>query len=218
MRAIPSPLLVVTDRHGHPRPLVETVQAALDGGARGSWLRERDLPPAARRRLGEEIAGRVRSAGGILTVGGDPTMAADLGADGVHLHGTATSELIAVTRRTLGPSALIGLSAHAAGDAAHAASGGADYATLSPIYASSSKPGYGPALGPEGIAAAVDAGLPVLALGGLAVDRIPACRRRGASGIAVMGALMRADDPGRLTREILDAWAAAGPSGAAGRG
>ncbi|WP_267425406.1 thiamine phosphate synthase, partial [Methylobacterium sp. GC_Met_2] len=167
MRALPSPLLAVTDRHGHARPLAETVQAILKGGGRWIWFRDRDLEPVARRRLGEAVAARVRTAGGVLTVGGDVALARALGADGVHFGGGSDAEAIAAARDALGAGALIGVSAHAAHEVAQAAGNGADYVTLSPIFPTLSKPGYGPALGPDGIVAARTAGLPVVALGGI---------------------------------------------------
>ncbi len=209
MRMLPAPLLAVTDRHGHPRPLAETVRAILDGGARWIWFRDRDLEPDARGRLGEAVTDAVRARGGFLIVGGDVALAHTLGADGVHLGGGSGPQAIAAARSALGAAALIGVSAHAVHEVAQAAAAGADYVTLSPVYPTASKPGYGPALGPDGLAAARDAGLPLVALGGIGLDRIAACRAAGAAGVAVMGGLMRADDPGEAARVLLNAWNAA---------
>ena len=206
MRPLPSRLLAVTDRHGHARPLADTVQAALDGGVHWIWFRDRDLDPEARRSLGAGIAARVRAAGAFLTVGGDIALAEALGADGVHLGGGTGPEWITAARAALGPDALIGISAHARVEVEAAARTGADYVTLSPIFPTASKPGYGPALGPEGIAAARRADLPIVALGGVTPERIPLCRDAGAAGVAVMGTLMRAAGPAAAARRILAAW------------
>lgn len=208
MRVLPSRLLAVTDRHGSGHPLTDTVQAILDGGVRWVWFRDRDLEPEARRHLGFAVAERVRAAGGFLTIGGDIALAQALGADGVHLGGGTGAEWVAAARASLGPHALIGISAHAPAEVEAAAAAGADYVTLSPIYPTASKPDYGPALGPEGIGAALHAGLPVVALGGIMPARIPACREAGAAGVAVLGELMRAPDPAAVARDILAAWAA----------
>jgi len=116
-------------------------------------------------------------------------LACELAADGVHLGAGAS---VAAARRKLGPAALIGISAHGAADIAAATAAGADYATLSPIYPTQSKPDYGPALGVAAIMQAAQSALPVLALGGITAERAPACLRAGAAGIAVMGAVMRA--------------------------
>jgi len=202
-------MLAVTDRHGHPRPLVETVQAILDGGGCWIWFRDKDLEPDARRRLGTRVAECVRAMNGVLTIGGDVALARALGADGVHLGGGSGRAAIAAARAALGEAALIGVSAHAPREAATAAKAGADYVTLSPIYATASKPGYGPALGLKGITDSCGAGLPVVALGGLGPEAIGSCRAAGAAGFAIMGGLMRAEDPAGATRALLKAWSAA---------
>jgi thiamine-phosphate pyrophosphorylase len=71
----------------------------------------------------------------------------------------------------------------------------ADYATLSPIFPTASKPGYGPPLGVEALRAAAESGLPVFALGGVLPENARSCREAGAHGVAVMGPVMRAQDP-----------------------
>ena len=204
-RSLPSPLLAVTDRHG-PRSLAETVAAVLDGGGRWIWFRDKDLPLPKRRELAAQIADSVRAAGGVLTVGGDADLAADLGA-GLHLGGGTDRSAIAIARQRVG-AALVGISAHTLRDVAEAAEGGADYVTLSPIFATASKPGYGPALGLGAIAEAARIGIPVVALGGIDTVTAAGCRRHGAAGLAVMGGLMRAADPAAETRALLNAWAA----------
>lgn len=204
MRLLPSPLLVVTDRDGAGGRLVDAVQGALAGGARWIWFRERDLPEAPRATLADQILTLVRQHGGLISIGGDTDLAARLGADGVHLPSGAGSAAIAAARGRL-PDGLIGLSAHTVEEVRDAAHAGADYVTLSPIFVSPSKPGYGPALGPEALTRAARYGIPVLALGGVTVGAIHPCREAGAAGIAVMSGLMRPADPRSATRDILEA-------------
>jgi thiamine-phosphate pyrophosphorylase len=110
-----------------------------------------------------------------------------------------------------GADVLIGISAHAEDDVAAAQTQGADYVTLSPIFATTSKPGYGPALGLAGLARALRFGLPVIALGGVTADSAAECLRAGAAGVAVMGGIMRAagraggvEDAVRRLSEALD--------------
>jgi len=76
-------------------------------------------------------------------------------------------------------------------------SAGADYVTVSPVFLTVSKPGYGPALGTDGLARIVArvAG-PVIALGGVTAANAASCRAAGAQGVAVMGEVMRAADRG----------------------
>lgn len=204
---IPSPLLVVTDRHGSQRPLTETVRAVLDGGARWIWFRDKDLEPEARLAMAREVLTLVRDAGGWLTIGGDVELAAEIGADGVHLGGAdfADRDAVRSARRQLTAGALVGLSAHSLADLRTAAEAGADYVTLSPIFDTASKPGYGPALGSDALQTASAIGIPIIALGGIDLTNASGCIGCGASGVAVMGGLMRVAEPGAQARRLLDA-------------
>jgi len=189
VNALPSRLLVVTDRHQAAAPLEAIATQAILAGARWIWLRDRDMAAAERRALAARLLAITRRHGARLSIGGDVELAGELAADGVHLGAGAS---VAAARRMLGPAVLIGISAHGAADIAAATAAGADYATLSPIYPTQSKPGYGPALGVAAIARAAQSALPVLALGGVTAERAPACLRAGAAGIALMGEAMRA--------------------------
>jgi thiamine-phosphate pyrophosphorylase len=189
VNALPSRLLVVTDRHQAAAPLDAIATQAMLAGVRWIWLRDRDMAAAERRELAARLLAITRRHGARLSIGGDVALAGELAADGVHLGAGAS---VAAARQMLGPDALIGISAHGDADIAAATAAGADYATLSPIYPTQSKPGYGPALGVAAIARAAQTALPVLALGGVTAERAPACLRAGAAGIAVMGEAMRA--------------------------
>ncbi|MEV4139537.1 thiamine phosphate synthase [Dactylosporangium sp. NPDC049742] len=81
------------------------------------------------------------------------------------------------------------------------------FATLSPIFPTRSKPGYGPPLGLAALARmALVVPLPVYALGGVdSPARVRDCLDEGAAGVAVMGAVMRADDPARFVKELMTA-------------
>ena len=153
VNALPSPLLVVTDRHQAQRPLEDIVSRARAAGARWFWLRDRDLARNERRQLACRLADIVHGAGGRLSIGDDVELAAEIGSSAVHMRDLAG---IVHARDTLGPSALIGLSAHNIADVANAKIAGADYVTLSPIHQSASKPDYGPALGVTAIARGTD--------------------------------------------------------------
>lgn len=190
MNPLPARLLMVTDRHQAAAPLDAIVAQALAAGVRWIWLRDRDLATEERRALATRLLrGLAERFEARLTIGGDVALARAVGADAVHLSAGAP---IVEARAQLGPQALIGVSAHGEAEIAAARIAGADYVTLSPIYATSSKPGYGPALGLDALTRATRYGLPVLALGGVTADRAADCRRAGAAGVAVMGELMRA--------------------------
>lgn len=138
-------------------------------------------------------------AGAMLTIGGDIGLAAEVGAQAVHLSPT---DDVPAARALLGADVLVGISAHNEADIQAALAAGADYVTLSPIFPTASKPGYGPALGPGMLRRASALGLPILALGGITTDRASACQAAGAAGVAVMGEAMRADDPAALVRSF----------------
>lgn len=98
-----------------------------------------------------------------------------------------------------------GSSCHDEREVRRARVGGAKYVTVSPVAHSESKPGYGPPLGPTLLRrlAAIAGDMPAFALGGVTVDNAASFREAGAYGVAVMGALMRSEDPGTLTKRLL---------------
>jgi len=210
-RRLPSPpLLLITDRIRASRPLADVVAAALDGGCRWVSLREKDLPDHERRHLAEDLLRRARPYNARIGVHEDVALAANLGLRTLHLPSVGAARDVAAAKRRTDPRCLIGRSCHSVAEVEAAAAAGADYATLSPIFPTASKPGYGPALGVETLAAvAAQSAVPLLALGGLSADRLGACRAAGAKGAAVMGEVMRAADPARVVRRLIDAWQAA---------
>ncbi len=212
MRTLPGRLLVITDRH-QARHSLETIATALGrGGGRWLLLRDKDLPAKERRDLAARLADIAAAEGFALSVSADIDLAAATAVAGVHLQAAAQ---VAAARERLG-GALIGVSAHSLADVAAAAAAGADYVTLSPIFVTGSKPGYGPALGTEALHAAAVYGIPVLALAGVGASTAGACLGAGASGVAVMGEVMRADDPIRVVGDLVRACEAAAKLGMPG--
>jgi thiamine-phosphate pyrophosphorylase len=200
-RKLPSPpLLVISDRSQARRPLPETAAAAFRGGCRWFSLREKDLPAAERHALLAELVAVGRAYGAVVGIHDD----IDATAEAVHLPGGSDP---ATARRRL-PDALIGVSAHTPAEAAAQLRAGADYVTLSPIFLTDSKPGYGPALGLDALAEAVrlEDG-PIVALAGITPANAASCLKAGATGIAVMGEVMRADAPEAVVRALVRALA-----------
>ena len=202
MRLPVPPLLVISDRRQARRPLEEIAEAAFAGGCRWFSLREKDLPSAERRALLGALMVLGRRNGATVTVHEDIDAAVAAGADGVHL---PSGESPKAARSRL-PGALIGASAHSAEEASALLRAGADYVTVSPVFLTESKPGYGPALGLDGLARIVtQASGPVIALGGISAETAPLCLAGGAQGVAVMGEVMRAADPRAAVEAILRA-------------
>jgi thiamine-phosphate pyrophosphorylase len=210
--AYPERLLVVTDRRlaeaaGHR--LRDVVAATIDGGAQEVLLREKDLAPADRYRLAVELREVTARAGAYLYVAGDRDLAIEVGADGVQLGAEDPWPDGAIDHRQLGVHGpghrlWVGRSCHTVPELIAADNHRADWMTYSPVFTSSSKPGYGPALGLDGLAKGYEAvwGASILALGGVGPGRVVKCMEAGAVGVAVMGAVMRADDPAAAVRAL----------------
>jgi thiamine-phosphate diphosphorylase len=179
--AIPT-VLIVTDRQQcAPRELPELIDTAVEGGARAVLLREKDLPVAERRALAVELKGILDMVDGTLLVASDPTIESD----GVHLSSTDP-----FPEERPG---LLGRSCHSFEDVQAAAREGCDYVTLSPIFETLSKEGYGPPVGLTELRRVCEQiSIPVLALGGVDAGSTAMCLEAGATGVAVMGAVMRA--------------------------
>ena len=105
------------------------------------------------------------------------------GADGVHLG--VHSMPVQVVRQVAPRPFLLGASCHSLREAMAAESGGADYLVLGPIFETPSKLAYGPPLGLEELRkVALQTKIPLLALGGITLERVRPCLEAGASGIA----------------------------------
>jgi thiamine-phosphate pyrophosphorylase len=195
------PLLLVTDRRQARRPLAEAVSAALGAGCRWVSLREKDLPEEDQIALVRMLLPIVRRNGARLSLHGDAALALAAGTDGVHL---AAGSDLAASRALLGPDKLIGVSIHTATEAAAVDPAAADYAIAGPAYETASKPGYGPEIGRKGLSAlARSARVPLVAIGGLNATRAAEVLAAGVAGIAVMGSIMRAADPGQEMKALL---------------
>lgn len=172
-------VIVYTDRRlAGERDLAALAVSVVAGGASRVVLREKDLDTAEREALADRLRAEI----------GDLLLVSDV--DGAH-------------RDAAG--AVVGRAAHSPAELAAAAD--AEYATLSPVYATASKPGYGPALGPDTLRRwCADAPVPVYALGGIdTAARAAECVRAGAAGVAVMGVAMRAADPSTVVSALKEA-------------
>jgi thiamine-phosphate pyrophosphorylase len=127
------------------------------------------------------------------------------GADGGHVG--ADDLPVAAARRVLGPRAIVGATARDPVTAQRAVADGASYLGVGPAYRTSTKDGLPDPIGPAGIAAVAAAvSVPVIAIGGVTAARVAELARAGAYGVAVIGAVSDAEDPGaataRLKREL----------------
>jgi thiamine-phosphate pyrophosphorylase len=135
-----------------------------------------------------------------------------VGADVVHLGQDDLPLADALRVRALAKAndMLIGFSTHNRAQALAAAAGGADYIGFGPVFATGSKANPDPVVGLEALAEVCGAvQIPVVAIGGIGLDAVPAVARAGAGAAAVIGAIDRAPDPTAAGRAVSAAFARA---------
>jgi len=205
MPLLESRLLVVTDRHQTKgRPLLSVLGQALKAGSPAFQLRERDLCTKDLVALAEELQQIALPRGSQLVINDRLDVALSVEGAGVHLR--SNSLPVAVARRLLGPHRLLGVSVHSVSEAVQAESAGADYIVLGPIYETPSKEIYGPPLGLATLEEAARAvGKPIIGIGGVTASRARDMRLAGAFGVAVITAVLGAQDVEAATRVLLDA-------------
>ena len=205
MPSLESRLLLVTDRQQTKgRPLVSVLAQALKAGRPSIQLRERDLCAKELLALADEIQQLTGPRGVQLVINDRLDVALSLEGAGVHLR--SNSLPVSVARRLIGPRRVLGASVHSVKEAVEADASGADYIVLGPIYHTPSKQRYGPPLGLsalEGAARAVR--VPIVGIGGVTAARARDMRLAGAFGVAVVTAVLSADDVEGATRALLDA-------------
>jgi len=188
-------------------PLDPVAQGAalLEGGCRLVQLRCKDWPLDDVEAAARELVARCRAAGATFIVNDHPEIARAVDAHGVHVGQTDADA--ATTRRLLGPGRLIGRSTNRPEEVARALEG-ADYLAFGPMFdtgnLSRPKPVQGPARLAE-VRRTAPPSTPLVAIGGITLDRLATVRAAGADAWAVIGAIATAPDPVAATR----AWIAA---------
>ena len=194
-------LYAVTDRAWVGRQtLPQQVEAALKGGATCVQLREKNLGDADILREAQEIAALCRQYRVPFILNDNVALAAQCGADGVHLGQEDMDP--AEARRILGPDAIIGVSAHNVEEAKAAVAAGADYLGCGAMFATTTKTNV-TALPKEtlcAICAAVP--VPVVAIGGINKQNLLSLAHCGEAGVALVSAIFAAEDIEAECREL----------------
>ena len=178
-----------TDKYSY----FDSARIALEGGCRWIQLRMKDASA-------EEIE---KEAMRILP------LCRECGATFILVHLGKLDMPIAEARKMLGKDFIIGGTANTFDDVKAHCEAGADYIGCGPFRFTATKKNLSPILGLEGyrrIIARMKAegiGLPVVAIGGITYDDIPAVMQTGVSGIALSGSILRAEDPVEETRRIV---------------
>ncbi len=201
-------LHVLTDLDAAADPL-EVVDAALAAGAPVIQVRAKGTTDRRLFALAEIVASRCRRAGATCLIDDRIDICPRRRRRRRAPRGPTTSRCASLAASWVKAS-IIGATARDPEAARWLVSEGVDYLGVGPTYVTTTKYGLPDPLGPErvgAVAAAVD--VPVIAIAGITVERVPEVLAAGVHGVAVVGAVSRADDPGQATADLLAAIEAA---------
>ncbi len=199
-------LVVITDpRLAGPRGVEAVVEFALGAGVPMVQLRDKEASAGALLPLALRLRAATRRANTLFIVNDRLDLAVAADADGVHL---GPDDLpVAAVRRIAPAGLLIGYSTDDPAEARRAAEEGADYLGTGTVFSTSSKPDTGRVIGPEGLAeVAAAVSVPVVGIGGITPKNAAQLAETGAAGLAVIGAVMGASDPGGAVRALMEAF------------
>jgi len=205
-------LCYITDRRAlGKKPLLPRIIEAARAGVDIIQIREKDLPTRELVALAQAAIDGVRATKARIVVNDRLDVALALGAAGVHL-GTSSMPPRAVrdcvnrdfvSGNFVPADFLVGVSCHSLDEAVKAEAAGADYLLLGPIFPTPSKLPYGPPLGlPTLKKVTARITIPVLALGGITVERVKPCIEVGAAGIAGISIFQDCDSVEDRVREL----------------
>ncbi|HIZ87251.1 MAG TPA: thiamine phosphate synthase [Candidatus Coprenecus pullistercoris] len=190
---------------------LDSVRIALEGGCRWIQLRMKHASADEVRTAAAQALPLCRQHGAVLILDDHVELVRECGADGVHLG--MTDMPVAEARKILPREQyIIGGTANTLEDIRLHASGGADYIGCGPFRFTTTKDRdkLAPTLGLEGYRRIMDGMhreglvLPVVGIGGVTAEDMPALAEAGLSGIALSGSILRADDPVAEMRRVMD--------------
>jgi thiamine-phosphate pyrophosphorylase len=188
--------------------VVVATRRAVAAGAPLVQVRSKDVTDRDRLRHTARLADVCAAGGAACLVNDRVDVAIAVCAAGFHVG--AHDLPVAVVRRLLGAGAVVGATCRDPESARRAVDEGATYLGVGPAYATTTKAGLPDPLGPRGVAAvAAVASVPVIAIAGVSAARVPELLDAGAWGVAVVGAVYAADDPGAAVEELLTVLGAA---------
>jgi thiamine-phosphate pyrophosphorylase len=196
-------LYLISDRKlAHGRELDWVLERALEGGVKAIQLREKDLSGKELFRLAERINRLCERYQAQLFINDRVDVALAIDAAGVHL--AETSMPVRAARSLIGAHRSIGVSTHSLEGARRAEQDGADFIVFGPVYFTPSKADFGV---PQGIRAlqiiVENVALAVYAIGGIKADNLLEAKSAGSRGVAMISAIMSAEDPAQAAKQIL---------------
>ena len=164
--------------------MLRLVEAAVAAQVDLLQIREKQLSAKALYELATSAVRITRGSETKLLINDRADIAAATGADSVHL--TTSSLPVRVVRQAFGDEMFIGVSTHSLAEAKAARDGRADFVVYGPVFETGSKSEYGEPVGVDNLSEVCSAlaPFPVLALGGITVEKVAECMQAGASGIA----------------------------------
>lgn len=193
-----SHLYLVTSPHDN---LFAVVEAALQGGLTLVQHRDKNTDDIARLHTAKTLKEICHRYGALFIVNDRVDLALAVDADGVHLG--QQDMPIAFARQLLGPQRIIGRSTTNPDEMRRALDEGADYIGVGPVYETPTKAGK-PAAGHDYVRyAAEHASVPWFAIGGIDTNNLPDVLSAGAERVAVVRAVMQADDPTLVTQYLV---------------
>ncbi len=195
-------LYVITDRHiAQSRPLSAIVEAAIAGGASAVQLREKVATTREMIELGHALHSITKAANIPLIVNDRVDVALAIDAEGVHVGQKDMPARLA--RQLLGPTKILGVSVTTPTEAHQAEVEGADYIGAGDIFGTLSKVDAGVPIGIHTLTAIVQAvSIPTVGIGGITAQNAIQVIRAGASGIAVISAVMGAANIEQTARQL----------------
>lgn len=180
---------------------------ALDGGCRWIQLRMKDTPIDEIRKVAMEIMPMCQEYEAFFVLDDHVELTNELKIHGVHLgkHDMPATE----ARELLGAEAVIGITANTATDIIAYRKVDVDYVGLGPFRYTATKANLSPIIGLDGYKRIVDevraaeVALPIVAIGGITIEDIPAIMATGVNGIAMSGAIINADNPVEYTSRVI---------------
>lgn len=195
-------LYLVTDRSFlHGRSLIDVIMQAVAGGVTMVQLREKDADTRSFIELSIEIKQRLQPTNVPLIINDRIDIALAINADGVHI---GQSDMpYSIARRLLGCNKIIGLSVENMNDVIEANKLDVDYIGISPVFSTATKKDTALPFGLSGLHEAVRTSVhPTVAIGGINIHTMQEVLDCGTDGIAVVSAIMGADNPEQSAREL----------------
>ena len=192
-----------TERYGY----LDSIRLAIEGGCRWIQLRMKDAIDDEVRPIALAAQQMCREAGATFIIDDRVELVRELHADGVHL-GKNDMPIIEA-RKILGPDFIIGGTANTFDDVVLHYESTADYIGCGPFRFTTTKQKLAPVLGLDGYRSIVsqmqtaNINIPIVAIGGITEDDIPAILATGITGIALSGTVLHADDPAQKMKNIL---------------